>query len=137
MTTAYDRLVVRFGGQLPRIECWSPTQYRVVYDGWHLHSGAVSGSPCADGKTLEQACDSMLRQVDAEHVELVRGRHCDQACANRYTASPKFTLAGKLLMEHIERTAAQVDRWPAWKRGLPPCPSEGCNMAVGHPGECP
>lgn len=134
--TAYDRLMIRFNGHRPRVSCWSPTEYRVVYDDWHLHNGAAYGSPCADGKTLEAACDALLRQVDAAHAELVEGRHCDQPCANRYNASDKSKLAHQRLWEHITRTAAQVDRWPAWKRGLPPCASEGCNMATGHPGEC-
>lgn len=136
MTSSYDKLVERFVGSRPAVQCWSPTQYRVAYHGWHVHDGACSGAPFADGKTLESACAALLRQVNAEHVMLVEG-DCDQPCANRYTSSPKARLAHGRLMAFIEDSAARVDRWPAWKRGLPPCPSEGCNMADGHPGECP
>lgn len=132
--TAYDRLVERLGSR-PEIQCWSPTQYRVTVPGWHYHSGAVSGRPCGDGKTLEAACESFLRQMGLPHVELVEGG-CTLQCENRYSDSDKAKTAHRLLCEHIERAAEQVSRWPAWKRGLPPCPTDNCEMAVGHPGEC-
>lgn len=132
--TAYDRLVARFS-ERPQINCWSPTEYRVVMRGWHMHDGACAAAPMADGKTLEAACEELLRQVERPEVELVAGA-CDQQCENRYDDSPKSRLAHRRLWDFIERTAAEVDRWPAWKRRLPPCPSNGCNMATGHPGEC-
>jgi hypothetical protein len=132
---AYDRLVERFKGQRPQIDCWSPTQYRVAYHGWHRHNGAAYGAPFADGKTLGAACEALLNQVDAPEAELVQGS-CDQLCANRYNASSKAKLAHRRLMDFIQKTAAEVDRWPAWKRGLPPCPNDGCDRAVGHKCEC-
>lgn len=133
--SAYARLCVRFGGETPAIQCWSPTQYRVSYHGWHLHDGAAHGAPSADGKTLEKACEALLERVDREHVDLVRGG-CDRQCERRYDASPKARLAGKLLMAFVEECSARVQRWPAWKRGKPPCATDDCEMAVGHPGAC-
>lgn len=133
-TSYYDKLVQRFGRR-PEIQCWSPTEYRVIVAGWHEHNGAVTSRPCGDGKSLEAACESVLRQVDRPHVELVEGE-CDWQCEARYSGSEKAKLAHGHLMAFIKEAAARVDRWPAWKRGLPPCPSEGCEMAVDHPGEC-
>lgn len=133
--SAYNRLVCRFGGQRPQIQCWSPTEYRVQVTGWHVHSGAATSAPFGDGKTLEAACGSLLRQVDAPHVDLVTG-DCDWQCEARYSGSPKARIAHGLLVRVLEESAATVNRWPAWRRGLPPCPSDGCNMATGHPGEC-
>lgn len=131
--TAYTRLIARFHGQRPTIDCRSPTQYRASYPSWHTHSGVCTGAPAADGKTLELACEALIAQIDALHVELVEGS-CSQPCANRYTASPKFKLAHRRLLDSIRGAAAEVDRWPAWKRGLPPCAN--CDLADGHPGEC-
>lgn len=131
----YDRLVTRFGGQRPQITCWSPTEHRVSYLDWHLHDGASAGAPVADGKTLEAACARLLKNVDRPHVELVAGC-CDQQCASRYGISPKFKLAMRVLQTVVAEAAAEVERWPAWKRGLPPCPIGECVLAAGHDGSC-
>jgi hypothetical protein len=131
--TAYDRLAARFGR--PEIQCWSPTEYRVIVHGWHQHSGAATGEPIGDGKTLEAACEVLLAAANRPEVEVVEGE-CDRACAARYRRSPKAEIARRGLMSVIEQAAAEVDRWPAWKRCLPPCPADGCTRAAGHKCEC-
>jgi len=131
--SAYERLVACFGGQPPQVQCWSPTEYRVTYHRWHLHDGASTSAPFADGKSLEAACESLLRQIDQAHVELVEG-DCDWQCEARYSGSPKAKLAHGLLLKILEESAATVARRPAWKRGLPPCAN--CDLAAGHPPPC-
>ncbi len=34
-----------------------------------------------------------------------------------------------------ERSAAEVEKWPAWKRGLDPCEDERCERELGHEGK--
>lgn len=132
--SAYSEVVRRFGR--PHVTVFSATEYRVwVQSGWHVHDGAASGDPSGDGKTLGKASQALLNYIAQPHVMLVHGT-CDQACCNRYNQSRASQLASKRLWQFIEEAADNVERWPAWKRGLPPCAVDECYLADGHKGVC-
>ncbi len=133
MSKFYDEVTRRFGR--PHVDVFSATEYRVwVRSGWHVHDGAATGDPVGHGKTLEAASKALIAYCDRPQAEVVHGE-CDQACCNRYSASPKSKLATVAFWNFLKEVSEQVERMPHWKRGLPPCVEERCDLAAGHKGD--
>lgn len=132
--TSYDQVVKRFGKR-PQVDVFSPTEYRVWITGWHVHNGAATSDPVGQGRSLEKACEALLRYVDAPASMLVKG-DCDVRCYAKYSQSESHQKAARDGIRAIlEENAATVESWPAWKRGLPPCADEECEREDGHKGK--
>ena len=134
---SYYQQVVDLFECRPHVDVFNEYSYRVwIKSGWHIHSGAATFEPCAQGKSLEKACKALLDANNARGVQLTKG-HCDDHCRSTYISSKKFQEAGKVLMETIEATATRVrDTWPAYKRNCSPCPLGDCILGFDHQSPC-
>lgn len=131
--SAYGDLMLLLGDLSYSVR--APTEYRAYAPyGWHLHDGAASGTPFADGKSLEKACENLLALIQKPGTMLVEGI-CDQTCFNRYNTSSARKVADRAFVRHVKKTAREVRSWPAWKRGLPPCEEEECEREYDHEGK--
>lgn len=132
--SAYNRITERFG-KTPQVQVFSPTQYRVAIRGWQVHSGASTSEPFADGRSLEKACEALLRFID-DPAAWVHEGSCDHLCHAKYSRMrDKQVLNRKRFRTVVEEAAATVARWPAWKRGEPPCEDDDCEGVLGHDGK--
>lgn len=132
--TNYDKILKRFGKR-PSVLVFSPTEYRVTVSDWHVHNGAMTCRPCGDGTTLENACANLLAFCDQPASMAVEGDHCDHVCSAKYMKSKTHQKAAHAsLRSVIACAAANVESWPAWKRGLPPCVEQECEREADHEG---
>lgn len=119
----------------PTVNVFSPTEYRVTVPGWHVHNGASTSRPFGDGRSLEKACEALLRYCNRPASWVADGDECDHRCHAQYMHMEDKQAASRAsLREVTERAAHTVAHWPAWKRGLPPCEDELCEREDQHEG---
>lgn len=90
--SVYNQIVRRYGR--PSVDVFAEDSYRVIFWDWHIHGFATRGQLSAQGNSLAEACERLLKAADAPTAKVAQGS-CDSRCHEDYNKSSAGIRAAK------------------------------------------